>query len=277
MPMTMETLNLVAVVAHATQAVTVLCILVIQQHNNTASAFFDHGRFPLSKTVRTFKNNLVTTTQITSGTIEVPIIILFFFILSACFQGAAAFYYRGRSGYLRFVEYSLSASIMMLAISAETGITDAYFMQSAFVLTWATQILGLTAELSQTTQRPYLWVLPHCAAWVTCLSAYLPSFDAFFLSTSLSDKQPPAYVTALVVIQMILFICFGIVQALSLTQKAVWYRRLYCHQNYIIQNFTYNFDMEIERIEVATESLYIILSLVAKTSLAWIILVPALL
>jgi hypothetical protein len=166
---------------------------------------------------------------------------------------------------------------MMLSIAAETGVSDAYFMQAAFVLMWATQILGLTAELSQNTHCPYLWLLPHCAGWVTCLSAYLPTIDAFFASTSLSDKQPPAFVVALLVVQLLLFISFGITQALSLSQKALWYRRLLCHQNYIIQDFTYNFDLEIQNIEASTEMLYITLSLVAKTSLAWIILIPALL
>jgi Heliorhodopsin len=280
MGISLETLNILAVTGHATQAVLVLCIIVSQQlmHNDiNKSTLFNQGSFDLFKTVRIFKNNFVSFQQVSAGTIEVPLIILCFFTLSACFQGFAACYYEGRAGYLHLIEYSLTASMMMMAIAAEAGISDVYFMQSSFVLMWATQILGITAELSQTPQRPYLWILPHCAGWVTCFSAYLPSIDSFFAATTLSDKQPPAYVTALLVVQIILFMSFGAVQALSLMQKAFWYKKLYNHHHYQIEVYTYNFDAEIYNIATATEMFYIILSLVAKTSLAWIILIPSLL
>ena len=50
------------------------------------------------------------------------------------------------ASWLRFVEYSFSASVMIVAIALQVGIMDAWMLFALAALTWVTMILGLVAE-----------------------------------------------------------------------------------------------------------------------------------
>lgn len=53
----------------------------------------------------------------------------------------------GSINYLRYVEYSISASVMMLGISLVSGIYDLEILLCVFTLTWACMLCGLVAEI----------------------------------------------------------------------------------------------------------------------------------
>jgi len=232
----------------------------------------------------------IETRDLSSGEIDVRYIIVAFFALSGSFQLIECFFFSFLyTPRLRFIEYSITASIMILAIAVESGIRDLYTLEMMFALTWVTQLLGMLADaLSVLSERldyamglepmfqllgPWTWLFPHIAAWATCLSAYGPILDSFFESNKASDTKAPGFVNVIVNLQLGLFTCFGFAQLYSLVKRT-----------YII------FDMDTPQYEepgrpiskeqrlfelaVNVERIYIILSFTAKTLLAWLILSP---
>ena len=72
-----------------------------------------------------------------------------FFFLSAFFQFLAVMIPRSLvpNAVIRFVEYSISASIMIVAIGLQLGIFHAQVLLLLAALTWTTMICGIVAEL----------------------------------------------------------------------------------------------------------------------------------
>jgi hypothetical protein len=300
--MIIETLNLAAALLHAAQAVTVIALTVWldAKPKPPKPLLFDGGHFTLERTVRVWNaNDTITALSVPSGTVDVRVMMIAFFTLSALFQGAASAFMRGRSGALRYIEYSVSAAVMIMAIALEAGIRDVYTLQCMFVLTWVTMVLGIVAEDVQTPQTPWLWLLPHGAGWVTCVSAYVPIMDSFLLSAGRSEKQAPSFVRVLIFLEFVMFSCFGFVQAYALTAKAIVYdeegagadgsgggMESQRQQKQRLLPLTYGQgDSELEAggeesrvqaIEEHAEFVFIVLSLAAKTMLCWIILAPTL-
>lgn len=324
-------LNFVAAALHGSQAIAVLGI--ISWMETRSQMFFSGGKFDLVRVAPVWqKKSMIQTLVMPTGQIDVMYIIFSFFMLSAVFQCAGAML-PGFARYLRFVEYSISASIMMMGIALEAGIRDVYTLQAMFVLMWATQLFGIVAEIlshfavqiwatesgavlatnqfqSEYHNAPpkqrrnasgpllWLWIVPHAAGWVTCMSAYGPAIDVYLQSSSHSDQKPPVFVTALVFIELILFSCFGLVQTYVLVSKTL----LCISPSHPIENgrnmpfrnsrsnlFTLetnsdrfseaqSFDPprldDFYGIEIRGEYAFVILSLVAKTLLGWIIISP---
>ena len=255
-------LNLIAAILHGTQAVVVMALTVWL----TPRGVFD-GKFALVRNVPVWSDQHVeTTTPLASGTFDVCYAIIAFFTLSALFQGAASFWFAGRPGpVFHYMEYSLSASTAMCAIAVEAGIRDAYTLEMQFVLMFATMVIGIAAELSQTPEQPFIPCIPlHIAGWVTCLAAYVPAMDVYMQSTHLSSLHPPDFVNALIIVELLLFVSFGFVQTYMLVSRAY----LYMQRNRL--------HPELANIEDHAELAFIVLSLTAKTVLCWIVLSPIL-
>lgn len=193
-----------------------------------------------------FDKMFVVPQSINVGDLDIRYIIFFFFLLSGLFQLADGFlgaYSPQSSAYnspriLRFVEYSFSASIMILAIALETGLTDVYSLVCIFTLIFTTNILGviaelfcfcaeslnesssvmITAKMDMLLPIPFawLWTVPHFLGWVTCIIGYAPLLDSYLQSTRCSDRGPPGFVNVIVFLEFVLFSCFGFVQFYSL-------------------------------------------------------------
>jgi len=176
------------------------------------------------------------------GYVNVRYLIFGFFVLSAVFQGldAALFHIDSdESRYLRFAEYSISGSVVALAIAVEVGIFDVFALSLIFTLVFTTNILGLIAErmsclaerYPQNADMTWCWILPHVLAWATCLMAYAPLLDTYFQSTGCSDRTPPGFVNVIVFIEFFLFICFGFVQLYSLSNRSLMISTGSTHQS----------------------------------------------
>jgi hypothetical protein len=251
--------------------------------------------------------------RISAGELDVRYVIIAFFSLSAIFQIVGGYILGGAWGSrLRFVEYSFSASIMIIAIAVESGIREFYTLAMMFVLTWVTMMLGLLADFinsitvgfdRQTEHEPVIivmgsqvWLIPHIAAWVTCLAAYGPILDVFILSSSKSDVQAPGFVHVIVFLQFGLFSIFGLVQMYSLVKRtslitdhvrggggkkysAVLADDVYAggggssSMQFQPEN---NLSRDLSELDNFVEKAYITLSFVAKTLLSWLILSPIL-
>jgi hypothetical protein len=252
---TTSSLNAVAALTHAIQAVVVLALsswINSQDVSDIGKGIFSlqktvsiwHKRLPgqkipASQSVMTTEDYYVEYSNIDAGELDVRYIIVAFFTLSAFFQAIGGYILGGLWGrQLRYIEYSISASIMILAIGVESGIRDIYILEMMFTLTWITMILGLLADhmteffmfvgggSSQPLFDPltntfgyWTWVIPHFAGWATCLAAYGPILDHFITSSSKSDISAPGFVNVIVFLQFTFFSCFGFVQLYYLINK----------------------------------------------------------
>jgi hypothetical protein len=222
-----------------------------------------------------------------SGEIDVRYIIVTFFALSGAFQFIEGYFFEFQfTPRLRFIEYSITASIMILAIAVESGIRDLYTLQMMFVLTWVTQLLGMLADaLSVLSEKmtysienepiflvlgSWSWVFPHIAAWATCISAYAPILDSFFESNKASDTKAPGFVNVIVNLQLGLFTCFGFAQLYSLVKRTYIIND---QQNYQ-SLYRSSKSQQLQDLAINVERIYILLSFTAKTLLAWLILSP---
>lgn len=252
----------------------------------------------------------VETKVLDAGSLDVRYIIAFFFALSAGFQTWGSYVMNPKTVFrLRFIEYSFSASIMMLAIAVEAGIRDIYTLEMMFVLIWVTMILGILADfMSDITlylnasvydEEPVMnllgcwaWLIPHAAGWATCCSAYIPVIDMFTESSKHSETQAPGFVHVIIHLQFALFSCFGFVQLYYLVMRTVIITNnsmatetemLLMNTEQFIGNIDsrmramYGSDPRKMRLAVVAdnaERAYIALSFIAKTLLAWLILSP---
>jgi hypothetical protein len=182
-------------------------------------------------------------------------LIFAFHILSFIFQFAAlipAYHYveriteEGRNP-LRFAEYSLSASIMLVCIALLCGIRDIIILLAISILTAVCQILGGVAEYQLPgTKR----TLTHFLAWDCISAAYATILTYFFVAINMNDVSPPAYVMWIVIFQAALFLSFGFVQLIQFYGQTWWL---------------------VGAIGRQAEISYTVLSLVAKTLLGWMI------
>lgn len=120
---------------------------------------------------------------------------------------------------LRFIEYSISASIMLICISFLNGVTDINLIAGIAVLTACCQLCGLVVEYIPDNLLTLQWIL-HLTGWIQFLCAYGIIAHAFFKSiNAVDDVRPPPFVYAIVIILFILYSSFGFVQLAELMCK----------------------------------------------------------
>jgi hypothetical protein len=131
----------------------------------------------------------------------------------------------------RYVEYSISASLMLAAIGMITGLRDGYAMFSVFVLSFVTMSMGLLTEI---VSRPlnhdswngsYMWRMsPHFFGWVPYIAAWFIVLGNF--RRQIDDSPPqvqesiPWFVTYAVYGTALTFTSFAFVQ--------IWVSKMHC-------------------------------------------------
>ena len=159
-------------------------------------------------------------------------LIISFHLLSFLFQGAAALTDvrdEGVLGYrysnmikdsknpLRFLEYSISAAIMLVCIALLNGVTDINLLASIAVLTAACQLCGLVVEYVDDIRLQ--WLL-HLTGWLQFGCAYGIIIHAYAkAATAVEGVRPPDFVYAIVLALFLLYSSFGIVQMTELFCK----------------------------------------------------------
>jgi len=183
--------------------------------------------------------------------LSIPLLIALFFFLSALAHFFIATIYNKKYNQdlahginkVRWVEYSISASIMMVAIAVLVGVYDFTNLLMIFVLIAIMNLLGLVMEVHNQTTKRTSWL----SYWIGCLAGATPWFVigfCFWLSAQ-QGSAPPAFVYWIFVSIFLFFGCFAINMALQYKKVGPWKDYLY------------------------GERAYIILSLVAKSLLAW--------
>lgn len=183
--------------------------------------------------------------------LSLPWLIAIFFFLSAGFHLAIATVYNkhyNRNLKLginkaRWIEYSLSASVMIVAIGMLVGIYDFASLIMLFALIAIMNLLGLVMEVhNQTTDRTN-WL----SYWVGCLAGAVPWLVvALYMWLGAHEgSRAPAFVYWIFVSIFVFFSCFAVNMVLQYKKVGPW------------KNYLYG------------ERVYIILSLTAKSLLAW--------
>jgi heliorhodopsin len=183
--------------------------------------------------------------------LSIPMLIALFFFLSAGAHLFIATVYNKRYNKdltrginkIRWIEYSISASVMMVAIAVLVGVYDFTNLLMIFVLIAIMNLLGLVMEVHNQTTKKTNWL----SYWIGCLAGIVPWFViafCFWLSAQ-QGSAPPAFVYWIFVSIFIFFSCFALNMVLQYKKVGPWKDYLY------------------------GERVYIILSLVAKSLLAW--------
>jgi hypothetical protein len=231
-------LNLIAGFAHLVQMILILVLATDFTLPITASYMEGPPGTPLSDPV-------------TLVDVRVAWGVAAFFGLSALFHFLVAspvFYGRyvagllERHNYFRWVEYSLSSSIMIVLIAQIVGITDAAAIIAIFGVNVSMILFGW---LQEKYVEPGGGLLPF---WFGCIAGIVPwiIIVIFVIAPgSTGGNETPGFVYGIIISLFILFNCFALVQYLQYKPVGKW-------ANYL-----------------RGEKAYIVLSLVAKSALAW--------
>lgn len=143
----------------------------------------------------------------------------------------------------RWIEYALSASTMMVAISLLVGIYDLGSLTMLFALTAIMNLMGLVMEAHNQTTKKTNWL----SYYIGCLSGAIPWLVIVFYLWLGADSgsSAPTFVYWIFVSIFIFFSSFAINMVLQYKKVGRWSSYLYGERSYII------------------------LSLVAKSLLAW--------
>jgi hypothetical protein len=146
---------------------------------------------------------------------------------------------QGRNDY-RWIEYAFSASLMAVLIGVLPGITDIAAVIAIFGVNAAMILFGL---LQERYERPGGSLLPF---WLGCIAGAVPWVAiGVYLAGIGTDATPPGFVYAIFVSLFLFFMSFAVNQWLQYRRVGPWRDYLY------------------------GEKVYMLLSLVAKSALAW--------
>ena len=145
-----------------------------------------------------------------------------------------------RTNYARWIEYSVSASIMIVLIALFVGVRDLAAVAAVFAANSAMILFGLLMERQQHPGRAD-W----SAFWFGSLIGLVPwALIGVYLA---QPPTVPGFVYVITIVQFVLFFSFAVNMALQYAQVGRW------------RDYVYG------------EVSYITLSLVAKSLLAWLI------
>lgn len=175
-----------------------------------------------------------------------------FFFMSAIAHGFVAFVYRKKYesdlkkgiNKVRWIEYAVSASTMMVGIGFLSGIDDLSTLIMIFALDLIMNLLGLAMETYNQDRAQTNWL----AYWIGCVAGVVPwlVFAIYVCGSSVyGSGQIPTFVYWIYATIFLFFSSFAVNMYLQYKKVGSW------------KNYLYG------------ERVYMILSLVAKTALAW--------
>jgi hypothetical protein len=146
-----------------------------------------------------------------------------------------------RRNYARWIEYAFSSSLMIVLIAMITGITDVAAILGLAGANASMILFGLLMEHYEQPGRPN-WM----SFWFGCLAGAIPWVAiAIYVWAPGVEAEPPAFVYGIIVSLFVFFNSFALNMALQYRQVGRWRSYLF------------------------GESVYILLSLTAKSALAW--------
>ncbi len=191
--------------------------------------------------------NSITPLQTTFFDVRIgPLVALFLFISAiAHFLLASVLYkwyvrkLKNNINPARWYEYSLSASLMIVIIAMLTTIYDFGTLLALFTLTAVMNLMGLMMEIHNQTTKNTNWT----SYKIGCIAGFVPWVVIFI--PLIAAESVPDFVIGIFISIAIFFNLFAINMYLQYKKVGKW------------KNYLYG------------ERVYIVLSLVAKSALAW--------
>lgn len=140
----------------------------------------------------------------------------------------------------RWTEYSLSASLMIVIIASITGISDVAALIAIFGVNASMILFGWLMETTNEQGRQVSWT----PFWFGCIAGVVP-WAAIVIYVVGAGSDVPTFVYGILVSLFVFFNCFAINQVLQYRARGRWADYLF------------------------GERVYIFLSLIAKSLLAW--------
>jgi hypothetical protein len=233
--------NLIMAGLHALQALAVL--LLSDPH---------HGISTITAIYLTITSPKLISATHSLFSVNLAYLVVAFFLLSALAHLFVATVYRKRYeanlklgiNKVRWVEYALSASTMLVGIALLSGLSDFGGLLMVFGLTAIMNLMGLAMEVYNQRRDKPSWL----AFNIGVLAGILPWIVIallFWANNKYGSGHPPTFVYFIFVSMFLFFNCFAINMVLQYKRIGKW------------QDYLYG------------ERVYIILSLVAKSLLAW--------
>lgn len=192
--------------------------------------------------------------QATHGLFDVNLayVVAAFFFMSAFAHLVIATIYRKRYeanlkigiNKARWVEYAFSASTMMVGIALLSGIYDLSSLVMIFGLTAIMNLMGLAMEIYNQERSKVSW-LTYNIGVLAGLIPWLVIAIYFYIGDLYGGGKPPTFVYFIYASIFLFFNCFAINMVLQYKKVGKWKDYLY------------------------GERVYIVLSLIAKSLLAW--------
>lgn len=150
---------------------------------------------------------------------------------------------KNKINYARWYEYSLSSSVMIVIIAMLCGIFDIALLLALFGLNASMNFFGLLMELHNQTTKKTNWT----AFIFGCFAGILPwvIIALYFVTAARSVQSFPNFVYGILISLFLFFNIFALNMFLQYKQIGKW-------KDYLFG-----------------EKMYIVLSLVAKSALAW--------
>jgi len=171
---------------------------------------------------------------------------------------------------LHYVEYAFSSSLMIMVMAISVGIVELFAVTGFCACFFAMNMLGAAAEglchflgfIPHTMQQSVAWLiwLFHSAAWALFFLAMVPIWEQLHTAIQCSDGGSPGFVIAAIAIESVCFFLFGFLQVAALWQKITG-----CLPDALPDTeLLFRYDCY-----------HALLSLLAKTLLAWLLMGPA--
>lgn len=144
----------------------------------------------------------------------------------------------------RWIEYSLSSSLMIIIIAMLVGITDLGVLISLFIVNASMIFFGWMMELYNQKTEKVVWT-PFVFGCIAGLAPWITIFIRLITAINISSVGVPTFVIWIFVSLFVFYNTFAVNQFLQYKKVGVWKDYLY------------------------GEKVYILLSLVAKSVLAW--------
>jgi hypothetical protein len=149
-----------------------------------------------------------------------------------------------KRNYGRWIEYSISSSLMIVLITMICGVTDIAAMIAIFGVNACMILFGLLMEKYENPGKPS-WL----SFWFGSFAGIIPwiAVVIYIWSPGLSGARPPGFVYGIIASYFVFFNCFAVNMVLQYKQVGRW-------RDYIFG-----------------EKAYILLSLTSKALLAWLV------
>ncbi len=145
---------------------------------------------------------------------------------------------------LRWFEYMLSSSVMIVVIAMLCGIYDFWLLVMMFAINAIMNLMGLVMEVHNQTTQKTSWLSYNIGVFAGIMP-WLAIFAAFFAAITSASVNVPGFVYAIVFTIFATFSIFAITMVMQYKKIGPWKDYLY------------------------GERTYMIMSLVAKSLLAW--------